>query len=364
MSTPGLCQRSDGRWCGTLQVNGVRRFVYGKSEAEAKRKLLELQRQADVGSLADPGKRTVDDLLDEWLQTVRPTLKPRTLADYENTCRRYVRPAIGKVKLSKFNPTQVQRLYSSLQAKGLHRAPAQVHATLHRAFRLAVLWRWLGENPCYRVLPPRYAAARKDVWDRAQLRTFLDGIADRTLQPFWTVAVLSGCRLGELLGLRWEDIDLTTSAIRVRVNLQRIGREWVESAPKTKAGERTITLPPEGAAALKHQRALQAEWRLRAGTDWQETGLVFTGLKGQPLHHATASNALSTECRRLGLPKVTPHGLRHLHASILLDAGLPVPVVSARLGHAKPSITMSIYAHKVGRDDRQAVEALERVLAG
>jgi len=356
--------RSDGRWCASLQVNGVRRYVYGKTEREVNKKLTELQRQIGaVGSLPDPGRRSVDDLLDEWPATARPTLKPKTIADYESVCNRYIRPAVGKLKLSKLTPAQVQRLYSGLQARGYVRVPSQAHAVLHRACELAVLWRWLPENPCERMIPPRYSAPRKDVWDHDQLRAFLAGTDEHWLCPLWIATVATGCRLAELLGLKWADVDLTRGAIRVRSNLQRIDKKWVESTPKTQAGERTITLPPEGVAALKRQRAQQAEWRLEQGSEWQDTGLVFTGLQGQPLHQSVVHHGLRKTCERLRLPKLTPHGLRHLHASLLLDAGLPVPLVSARLGHARPSITMAIYAHKVGHDDQRAAEVLSKALA-
>jgi len=365
MAAPGITKRSDGLLCATLQVNGVRRYVYGKTEREVKTKLADLQRQvATAGSLPDPGRRMVDDLLDEWLSATKPTLKAKTWADYDAVCRRYVRPAIGRVKLARFTPNHVQALYASLQAKDYNRIPDQVHDVLHRACELGVLWRWLAENPCDRVLKPTYQAPRKEVWDHDELRAFLEGAASHTLYPLWVTLLATGCRLGELLGLSWADVDLAPGAVKVRGNLQRIRGEWVKSTPKTQAGERTITLPAEGVTALKAQRARLAEWRLKAGADWQDGGLVFAGLHGQPLQPSVVEHALARECERLGLPKTTPHGLRHLHASLLLDAGLPVPLVSARLGHARPSITMSIYAHKVGQDDRRAADALARALGG
>ncbi len=222
---------------------------------------------------------------------------------------------------------------------------------------------WLPQNPCERVLPPTYRAPRKEVWAPEELRAFLAGAAEHTLYPLWTAAIATGCRLGELSALKWTDVDLAAGTIRIRANLQRVKGEWTYSTPKTRAGERTVSLPAAGLAALERQRAQQSEWRARAGDEWQDSGLVFTGLKGQPLQPSVVEHALARECERLGLPKVTPHGLRHLHASLLLDAGLPVPAVSARLGHARPSITMSIYAHKVGQSDRQAADALARALA-
>jgi len=124
-----------------------------------------------------------------------------------------------------------------------------------------------------------------------------------------------------------------------------------------------LTLPNEGAEALRMQEAQQAEWRLRAGVDWESWPLVFTQHSGAPLHGATVTQGLKRGCRRLGIRQMTPHQLRHLHASLLLQEGLPVPLVSARLGHATPAITMSVYAHTIGDHDRAAATAIERAIA-
>ena len=357
-------QRQDGRWTAALTVGGKRRTVYGKTRAEAARKLAELRRQASAGSLPDPGKRTIADLLDAWLSAVAPTLKPRTLADYRQVATLYILPVLGTVRLSKVEPSQLQSLYAGLQAKSKHRAARKVHAVLHRAFTLAVLWRWLADNPANRVLPPAYHARRKALWNREELATFLAGTQDHWLQPLWMVALASGCRIGELLALTWQDVDLSAATISVNKAGQHIAGQWVVSTPKTASGARTLTLPPEGLAALRRQKAQQAQWRLQAGPEWTPSGLVFTGDTGKPLHASDVANAMRKQCLRLGLPPVTPHGLRHLHASLLLAQGLPVPAVSARLGHANPSITMAVYAHAIGKGDAAAAEAIGRVLAG
>jgi len=125
---------------------------------------------------------------------------------------------------------------------------------------------------------------------------------------------------------------------------------------------RTIALPQEAQQALRRQKRMQAQLRLKAGPAWEGTGLVFTGERGQPLCQSTVQHALRRECERLGLPPMTPHGLRHLHASLLLEAGLPVPQVAQRLGHATPQVTMSVYAHALNRSDREAAEVLQRAI--
>lgn len=361
-----VVQRPDGRWQASLQVDGRRRTLYGKTRQEVYRKLADLQRQtAASGALPNSGTRTVNDLLDLWLETATPTLKPRTLADYRQTSRLYLRPALGKTRLGKLTPDRLQRLYSDLQRRGLQRGAAKAHAVLHRALKLAVLWGWLAENPASRVLRPQYRPKRKDVWTPQELSVFLAGAKGHWLYPVWHLAIASGCRIGELCALTWQDVDFDACTIQVSKALQRIGGEWVTTAPKTRSGERTIALPGEALQVLRRQRAQQAEWRLKAGPEWANAAdLVFTQWSGAPLHGATVSHGLMMQCRRLGLPEVTPHGLRHLHGSLLLDQGLPVPAVSARLGHAHPGVTMTVYAHLVGNRDDAGAGAIARAMGG
>ena len=358
-----LFQRKDGRWQASLQVNGVRKTVYGRTRQEAARKLGELQRQAmDTGALPDAGTKTVNDLLDRWLETAAPTLKARTIESYEQTCRLYVRPTLGRVRIDRLAPNRIQRLYTALQKRGLRRAPAKAHAVLHRALKLAVLWGWLAENPSERVLRPQYRPQRKKVWTPWELNAFLTRTPGHWLYPMWVLGLVTGCRLGELRALAWDDVDLEAGTVCVAKTLERIQGVWSITDPKTKSGIRTVALPPEGVTALRTQKTQQAEWRAQAGDDWREWGLVFTQWTGEPLHGATVAHGLKRECQRLGITPLTPHGLRHLHASLLLGEGLPVPLVSARLGHATPAITMAVYAHVVNQADKTAAEAMGKVL--
>ncbi len=360
-NNPGcVYQRADGKWCASLQDNGRRRTVYGKSEREARKKLADLQKQlATNGTLPDPGRRTVAELLDAWLQTA--DLRPKTMAGYRQTLA-LVLPNLGHLRLARLEPVHLQRLYADL-GKTSKRNAYRSHLLLHHALKLAVLWGWLPANPAERVIKPQYRAERKEVWAAEQLRAFLAGTGGHVYGPLWTLAVCTGCRLAELVGLRWQDVDTASGAVAVKRTLQRVGSQWVESPPKTKAGERTIALPPEALTALRRQKALQGAQRLKAGPEWQDLGLVFTSPTGKPLQQTWVQNAMRAECDRLALPRLTPHGLRHLHASLLLAEGLPVPAVSARLGHASPAITMAIYAHAMKRQDTEAAQAIAKAMA-
>ncbi len=365
-----ISQRKDGSWQAALQVDGVRRTVYGKTRREAAAKLQELRRQAtSTGCLANPKGRTLNDLLDAWLESKAPYLKPRTLADYEQVSNLYLRPTMGQLPLSKVTPQRVQRLYATLQERGYHRAALKVHRALSQVLALAVRWGWLTTNATDQVDAPRYRPQRRDVWTPDQLQAFLEGTRGHWLHPLWTVAVCSGCRLGELLALTWDDVDLEGDSLTVSKAAQHIGGEWVVTEPKTQAGIRCITLPSEAVAALKRQRVWQAEQRLRLGPAWAATrgrtangAQVFTNMHGGALNHGQVAQVMRAACDRLGLPRLSPHGLRHLHASLLLAEGLPLPEVSARLGHASSAITASVYSHAV-RDDTAATAAISRALA-
>ncbi len=358
-----IIQLSNGRWQARLQVDGRRRAVYGKTRTEAARKLHQLKQQAtDTGALPDPGTRTVDQLLDRWLETAAPTLKPRTLESYRQTTRLYLRPDLGHVRLAKLTPDRIQRAYAELQRRGLSRAPAKAHAVLHRALRLAVLWGWLAQNPADRVLKPRYAPTRREVWTEGELATFIEGAKGHWLYPAWLVLIGGGLRSGELRALTWGDVDWAAGCVEVRRALHRIEGEWVLTRPKTLAGERVVTLPPLAMEVLAKQRAQQAAWQAEVGSEWANArDLVFTQADGSPMHAATVCNGLKALCQKLGIRQVSAHDLRHLSASLLLRQGVPLPAVAARLGHGTPHTTAKVYSHALG-DDGRAAEAIGRAV--
>jgi len=357
-----IVKRTDGRYQASLQVNGRRRTVYGATRQEVAQKLKALKEWAErQGELPD-SKRTVNDLLDAWLALCAVEKRPRTLKDYAEICDHHIRPILGRTRLEALKPHHIQQLLNGLQAQDKHRTALKTYTYLHRACKLGVMWGWLMDNPCDRVVRPRYAPARKGMWTQDELRTFLEGARDHWLYPLFVLAVATGARLGELLALSWDEVDLEAGTVTIRRSLHRIAGRWVVSEPKTRAGVRTIALPQEAQQALRRQKRMQAQLRLKAGPAWEGTGLVFTGERGQPLCQSTVQHALRRECQRLGLPPMTPHGLRHLHASLLLEAGLPVPQVAQRLGHATPQVTMSVYAHALNRSDREAAEVLQRAM--
>ena len=178
-----IVQRRDGRWQASLQVNGTRRTVYGKTEKEVRGKSRSLQRQADTnGILPGTGRRTVSELIDAWL-TSAPNLKVTTVNQYRRFYDTYARAPLGDVRLDRVTPDKLQRLYASLTASVAEKIPR----ILHRAFAVAVLWRWLPSNPCDSVLKPAYKPNRPTLWTRVELDTFLDGTAGHWLNSLWVL---------------------------------------------------------------------------------------------------------------------------------------------------------------------------------
>jgi len=344
-------------WEGALQVGGTRRWVTGRTRKEVEERLAALQRAAAwQGGL--PAPRTLGELLERWYETERPRWKPRTAADYRRLLDTHILPALGKVRLHRLAPDRLQRFLDGIPAV---RPRAHVFRLLHRAFTVAVRWGWLPTNPCDRLTPPAYRAPTPSLWTPEQTRRFLTEAHTHWLWPFVALILDTGCRPGEALALRWGDWDPEKGTLRIERAGQRIGGVWTVTAPKTQAGRRTLTLGPLGTEALRRQRALQAERRLQAGAAWTEHGLVFTGLLGRPLGLSTVTHIFHQLCDRLGLPRLSPHKLRHLSASLALEAGAPLPLVSRRLGHASVHITTKVYAHALA-DDRLVAQALAAAL--
>ncbi len=288
-----IIRRENGRWQASLQVDGERKSVYGRTRKEVVQKLDELKRQATAaGRLPGTARRTLNDLLDRWLEVKGPSWRPKTAYDYTWLCDAHIRIPLGYLRLNKVTPERIQRVYTTLQERGQHRMAQRVHRVLNQVFRLAVKWGWVANNPCDRVEPPRYHPPRREVWSLEQTRYFLEATRNSEFGPLWVVAICTGCRVGELLALTWDDVEFGANTLSITKTRQRINGQWLTLPPKTRSGQRVISLP-----ALA-SRALADQWERRGHSE-----LVF------PYSAEKVCKALRAECERLGLPRLTPHGL-------------------------------------------------------
>ncbi|MDW8059225.1 MAG: tyrosine-type recombinase/integrase [Thermomicrobium sp.] len=346
----GVVRRRDGRYMGRVSVDGRRYTVYGASEAEARQKLQALLQRLGTGWRA-PAPVTLDELVERWLTTQAPRWKPRTLADYRTLYQRHLAAALGPHKLARLVPDRLERALASVPGE---RTRWACYRLLHACLAKGVRWGYLGENPLDRVDPPPYQPRRKPLPSLGELRERLLRAQDDPWWPWVVLGVSCGLRPAEQAALTWADLDEETGRLRVERALVWLPGQVLVDTPKTARSRRTLSLPPLALVALERQRALVAERRARA-RDWVEHDLVFPGERGQPLQ----LSVVDRHVRRL--VGVTPHQLRHLHASLLLEAQVPLPLVSARLGHATPHVTARIYAHAL-QDDRTVVERVHELL--
>ncbi|NJD65033.1 MAG: site-specific integrase [Chloroflexi bacterium] len=355
-------QRADGKWEAAVQFNGRRHWLRAASQAEARRGLAELRRKHATGELVPPSRLTVAEHLGTWLEVAGADLRPRTRVDYEWVTRTFLIPAFGHVRLQRLTPAMVALEFARLNTAGTHSPKTRLNAfrTFHRALTVARYWGLIGTNPLDAVEAPKASRSAPSIWSRDEAETFLaalqPGAWDATL---FLILAGTGCRIGEALAARWDDFDRDTGALTIRRNIVTIHGAYVEGDPKTQAGKRTVVLPGFAIDGLKAWRPAQLAQRLAAGPSWRDSGRIITLSDGEsPAHHIAYSRFKGT-CGAAGVPKTRMHDLRHLHASFLLSAGLPLPAVSARLGHANPAITARFYAHALAGVDSAAATAID-----
>ncbi|TDE26453.1 tyrosine-type recombinase/integrase [Actinomadura sp. 6K520] len=342
-----------------------------RTEDDAKEARDEARVKARRGEYIDRNAITVAEYLDEWLDAHAVEIKPKTLADYRHLIERHVKPNIGGLRLQGVRPGQITKLYRDLVTTGGRRGTGlsprtvgHVHSVLRKAFGDAVrVDELIPSNPTERAKRPRlHRGEPGKVWTTAQLRAFLDVAKGHRLFAFYRLAAYSGARRGELLNLRWRDVDLDGASIQIKGSASFIAGERIEGT--TKSGRsRVVSLDPGTVDVLRAHRKRQAADKLKVGESWKgtEDGYVFTTGWGEPVHPDTVSSLMAALIKEHNggedvepLPHARLHDLRHVHATTLLLAGVPVHVVAARLGHADPAITLRVYAHVVNEQLAEA----------
>lgn len=296
--------------------------------------------------------------------TARPRLRARTYADYKVIVDKHLVPALGNLRLQKLGPENVQELFRVKTEEGLSaRRIAVIRAVLHTALAQAFEWGAVGRNVADMVKAPRctrYEAATLDV---GQAKALLRTANRHRLGALFSVALAVGVRLGEALGLRWEDIDLKRGTLSVRQTLQRVDKKLVFGEPKSEKARRSISLPPMTVTTLRRYRAQQRQERLKAGGGWHDSDLVFTSTIGTPLDDRNVRRAFKELLKGAQLPRIRIHDLRHTCATLLLAQDVHPKVVQEILGHSQISLTLDTYSHvlpHVGRDAAQQMHNLLR----
>ncbi len=332
--------------------------MYGPTKEEVRKQLTELHTQALHGGVSQPTQLTVAQYLTRWLEDVaKPKIRVTTYRQYEGLVRLHMIPHIGGIRLAKLTPAHVQGLYASLLRDGMSPRQCQmVHSRLFSALKRAVRWKLIPSNPCADVDRPTAPTKRFVPLTPRQVLMLLDAAEGSRLRALYVLAVFSGLRQGELLGLHWEDIDLETGMLRVRRQLQEVAGEMELVEPKTAAGRRHVALPRVAIDALVEHRE-----RMRA-KGFDQTW-VFCDSRGGPIRKSNLRRkSFDPLLEKAGLPKVRFHDLRHTAATLLLVQDVHPKVVQERLGHSRIAITLDTYSHVLPTMQRDAADKLDALV--
>jgi integrase len=327
---------SDGRWCASVCAGGKRIVRYATSERDAKRILVELQRELILGRLAAPVAVTLAEWVEQWLSAA--SYRPSTLASY----RQVLAPVLAEVgfqRLDKLTPALLHAVFVKLKSRMGARRRQQAYAALHRCLEQAVALGLLGTNPLARVEEPAWTPGERQYWSCEEAARFVTACLSepRRWSSLFVVLAVTGIRIGEALGLQWQDVDLVTRTVRIERAYVCSNNQCHLVPPKTRAGRRTVHLPAQAVAAL----------RLIPRT-LDPSSFVFHD--GTPPWRSTLRMALIRECKRAGVPVINIHGLRHVSAQLALAASGDIHAVKQRLGHSTVAVTLGLYGYALSSD--------------
>jgi integrase len=333
----------------------------GKREAQTK--LAELLHQLNSGLYVDP-KGTLGEFMERWLvEYAQPNLSPRTTEGYQSIYRAHIAPTIGKSPLKYLKPEHIQKYYAEMLAHGLSTTTVRHHAMLlHRVLEHALKWQLLARNPADAVTPPRTQHSEMHTLDESQVSAVLKQAEATSYYVIFYLAIYTGMRQSELLGLRWQDIDLIMAEISVRRSMHRLlTHEVIFRGTKTAKSSRSVAISPSTCLVLR--KHLEKEMALcnRLGIQFKNDRLIFCTPDGSPLISGTVRQSWRRLTRRLGLQNIRFHDLRHTHASLMLKQGVHPKIVQERLGHATISTTLDLYSHVTPGLQHKAAEAFDEI---
>ena len=352
-----------------------RRFVAVRgAKRDAERVLAEALHQRDTGVDITPGKLTVGEYLRRWLRDYAANnVSLSTLERYRGIIETHLIPALVGLRLRDLRPAHIQAAYGrSLAAGGRAdggadglrpRTVLKHHRLLHEALSHAVRWQLIARNPADAVTAPRPERTEMRVMDADDTRQLLEEAANTLYHALIYVALATGARMGELLALRWQDVDLDRATIHIIRSARRFPRRGVVyTDTKSHRSRRPVALSPDTTATLQRHRRAQAEQRLALGPAYSGEGLVFAGPTGKPLDDRNLRRAFDRMVAKAGLPRLRLHDLRHTAATLMLRAGVHPKVVSERLGHATVGLTLDTYSHVLPDLQRDAAQVMDGVL--
>src|SRR5579883_2315724 len=361
-------RKDDGKWVASLTLdNGKRKVFYGKTKKEVTDKLIKARSEQQQGMLITAPTQLLKDYLEHWIEEVqRPTIRLSSYVKYRKVLNAYILPELGHIQLQKLTPQRVQMLYAKKLKDGLSpKTVNAIHGVLHKALDNAVKWSLVALNVFDAVSPPRVPLTEKRVLTVEQARMLLNSVREQRLEVLLTLALTTGMRRGEILALRWSDVNLREGSLQVRRTVDYIPHYgYVETEPKTARGRRTIMLAPFVVEMLRTHHMAQMEARDKANGQWIDRDLVFSGLHGDYFNPAFLLKVFKHVLIDAGLPPMRFHDLRHSAATILLSMKIHPKIVQEVLGHSTINMTLDTYSHVLPTMQRDVIEKWNQAFRG
>jgi integrase len=365
-------ERSPGRWAIILDVNdpqtGQRKrkwHSFAGTKREAQVECARLITEMDAGAYVEHDRKSLNQFLDTWERDWMVTkVSPKTAERYSELLRIHVRPALGDKRMQAIRAEDLNRLYAQLHEKIAPRTVKHVHRLLHRIFGHAYKWRAIKHNVIALVDSPKVPPTEAAVLQAADIPQLFAALRGHEFYPIAVLALGTGMRRGELLALRWQDVDLDGGSLKVERSLEETSNGLRFKPPKSARGRRTISLAPAVISELRAHWRAQQEQRLALGLGKSPAdALVFAKYDGTPFSPDRLSGDFTRVTKAAGLPHVSLHTMRHTHASQLIAAGVDILTISRRLGHHSGAITLNVYGHLISSQDR-AADITQEMFAG
>ena len=344
-----ITRRKNGGWEAKVSLGydeagkRKRKTVYGRTQAEVREKLDGIRQQLATGHYAAT-KLTVDTYLERWLREKEREVQVSTFEKkYAYCVRKYIVPRIGSIRLGRLTPLQVQTAVGDIADTVGVPTANNCRRVLFTAMRQALRWQLIPHNPVEAVAPLPEVKGEMTLWTPEQAARFLETAREHRLYALFYLNMATGLRRGELFGLRWQDIK--GNKLLIRRALVDVGNKLITTTPKSRKGNRRVTIAEDVIEALKEHRERQARERSLLGSAWANPDLVFTSEVGTPLNPGNLSRLRTRLMDKAEVPRIRLHDLRHLHSSICIKNGMDPKMLAERLGHARASFTLDTYTH-------------------
>lgn len=357
-----VTQRKDGLWQSYITLeNRKRKYFYGKTQKEVIDKLQKAQREKHQGTLITAPDQRLEVYLTHWLEAYKPAVRLATYNIKSYIVHGHIIPAIGHIPLQRLTPHHIRTFYATEMKAGLKPQTVRgYHLTLHKALVHAVRDGLIAKNVCDLVDPPKPIKREMQTLNEEQSRVLLEAAKGHRLEILLILAITTGMREGEMLALRWSDIDMDRGVVFVRRTVKRVGKYgMVETEPKTARSNRQISLPDFVVSALKKHMTEQDALKSKMGTRWQDKGLVICNHFGGYIETAFLTTRFKKLLSVAGLPNIRFHDLRHSAATLLFAMGVHPKIVQELLGHSSVAITMDVYSHALPSMHQEAMRKMD-----